>query len=173
MTDYNPPDVEDLAHGCVQEALSFGLSHDVIARFGRDIMKRTEEAMKAYADQSALAVWYGPMPETNGKSNFTAILHRGDLADGHTIARSEYPDRVRFYADSVRHLIGELSERPDVLAYDDKLHSGYVAPKPAASAYRVKTKGGKSYLVDGPPSQQDLAQIADMGDTVELLVNAV
>lgn len=88
----------------------------------------------AKADQPELTVWYGPMPESNGKSNFTAILRRkGDitfdnLADGITIERSEYPDRVRYEADRVRYLIGELAERPFILDYDAEKHSGYVAP---------------------------------------------
>ena len=82
---------------------------------------------------AALTVWYGDMPESNGKSNFTAILMRKDgdkwdnMTDGITIDRSEYPDRVRYEADRMRYLIGEISERPDILAYDDKKHSGYAA----------------------------------------------
>lgn len=65
-----------------------------------------------------LGVWFGAMPESNGKANWTAILHRGDLASGHTIERSEHHDRVRYEADRVRWLIGELAEEPDLLAYD-------------------------------------------------------
>jgi len=68
-----------------------------------------------------LSVWYGSMPESNGKKNWTAILHRGDFMEGITIARSEYPDRVRYEADRMRHLIGELPEAPDILAYDADL----------------------------------------------------
>lgn len=78
-----------------------------------------------------LAVWYGPMPESNGKTDWTAILHKGDLAEGHTIDRSEYPDRVRYAADCVRYLIGELQDRPWILDYDADKHSGYVAPTAA------------------------------------------
>jgi len=84
--------------------------------------------------QPELAVWCGPMPESNGKSNFTAVLMRkGDslldgLTSGITIARSEYPDRVRYEADCVRYLIGELTEPPCVLDYDADMHSGYVPP---------------------------------------------
>lgn len=88
--------------------------------------------------QPELTVWYGPMPESNGKSNFTAILVRkgGDFTDGITIDRSEYPDRVRYEADRVRYLIGELDERPFILDYDADKHSGYVeatASHPAPS----------------------------------------
>lgn len=77
-----------------------------------------------------LAVWFGPMPESNGKTNWTAILHRGDLASGHTIERSEHHDRVRYEADRVRWLIGELPEQPFVLDYNADMLSppGYVHP---------------------------------------------
>ncbi len=77
-----------------------------------------------------LNVWYGPMPESNGKTNWTASLHRkGDPVKGFTIDRSEYPDRVRYEADRMRWLIGELPDEPDILAYDENKHSGYVSPK--------------------------------------------
>lgn len=81
----------------------------------------------------ALTVWYGSMPESNGKSNWTAILHRqGEcISTGITIDRSEFSDRVRYEADRMRHLIGELQEEPDILAYDANKHSGYVPPTPA------------------------------------------
>ncbi|HGV3449381.1 DUF551 domain-containing protein [Raoultella planticola] len=77
-----------------------------------------------------LSVWYGSMPESNGKSNWTAILHRkGEcLSTGITIELSEHPERVRYEADRVRHIIGELKEEPDILAYDADAHSGYVKP---------------------------------------------
>ncbi|MCF6660675.1 DUF551 domain-containing protein [Raoultella ornithinolytica] len=77
-----------------------------------------------------LSVWYGSMPESNGKINWTAILHRkGEcLSTGITIELSEYPERVRYEADRVRHIIGELKEEPDILAYDADEHSGYVKP---------------------------------------------
>jgi hypothetical protein len=79
------------------------------------------------AQREELTVWYGSLPESNGKTNWTAILHKGDIAEGHTIDRSEYPDRVRYAADCVRYLIGELKERPWILDYDADKHSGYVA----------------------------------------------
>lgn len=69
-------------------------------------------------DQHRLTVWYGSMPESNGRTNWTAILHRGDLSEGFTIARSEYPQRVRYEADRVRFLIGELEKEPFILDYD-------------------------------------------------------
>jgi len=91
-----------------------------------------EELRAAQTEQQPeLTVWEGAMPESNGKSNFTAILARkgrtllDTLADGFTIARSEYPDRVRYEADCVRWLIGEMKERPWIIDYDTDKHSGY------------------------------------------------
>ncbi|WP_367908713.1 hypothetical protein AB3N47_14485 [Enterobacter cloacae] len=87
-------------------------------------------AMLQGADEKPeLAVWYGSMPESNGKANWTAILHRkgeGRCMDGFTIDRYEYPGRVLYAADRVRYLIGEKSERPSILDYDADAHSGYV-----------------------------------------------
>jgi rubrerythrin len=88
--------------------------------------------------QPALTVWYGAMPESNGKSNFTAVLYRkcskgcDIFTEGITIDRSEYPDRVRYEADRVRWLIGERAEKPDMMddGYDFDKHSGYNAPIP-------------------------------------------
>lgn len=87
--------------------------------------------LNATAPQPELTVWYGSMPESNGKSNWTAMLHRKGESKSlnyMTIDRSEYPDRVRYAADRVRYLIGEISERPSILDYDADKHSGYVAP---------------------------------------------
>jgi len=88
--------------------------------------------------QPALTVWYGSMPESNGKQNWTAILHRKGATgfdiheDGFCFHRSEYPDRARYEADEMRWIIGELSEKPDLLDCDADAHSGYVAPPPPA-----------------------------------------
>lgn len=43
------------------------------------------------------------------------------------------------------------------------------AAQPVVSAYRVNTKGGRSWVVNGAPSASDLAEIENMGDSVELL----
>lgn len=76
-----------------------------------------------------VAVWFGAMPESNGRSNWTAMLYPegGSLLDGQTIHRSELKDRVRYTADSLRHLIGETEDEPDILAYDGDL----TGPAPA------------------------------------------
>lgn len=87
-----------------------------------------------------LTVWYGEMPESNGRRNYTASLHRkgGSIhTEGLCFARSEYPDRVRYEADRMRWIIGELADKPDILAYDPDLHSGYVDPN-----YNPSLKGG-------------------------------
>lgn len=79
-----------------------------------------------------LTVWYGKMPESNGRENWTAVLRRVNPTDkwdqGFCFARSEYPGRVLYEADRVRWIIGERAERPDILAYDADAHSGYVEP---------------------------------------------
>ena len=84
---------------------------------------------------TALTVWYGSMPESNGKANWTAILRRkgGCISEGFTLERSEYPGRVKYEADRVRYLIGELETEPSILDYDGDLHSGYVAKEPASA----------------------------------------
>lgn len=101
------------------------------ARASAAIAEIALAAMLQDADgKPELTVWYGAMPETNGKTNWTAILHRkGEcISTGITIERSEYPDHVRYEADRMRYLIGEISEEPDILAYDADAHSGYVKP---------------------------------------------
>lgn len=78
-----------------------------------------------------LAVWYGSMPESNGKSNWTATLYRkgGDFfLEGFCFARSEYPDRVRYEADRMKWIIGENANKPHILDYDADLRSDYVEP---------------------------------------------
>ncbi len=101
-------------------------------------LKRLRKLLAAQPAEPApkLQVWYGPMPESNGKSNFTAILHKGCIFDGITIDQSEYPDRVRYEADRMRWMIGEIDAEPDIMAYDADKHSGYVAPAEDARASR-------------------------------------
>jgi len=84
--------------------------------------------LRAAPNDGKLTVWYGSLPESNGKHNYTVILHRGDISKGMTIERSEYPDRVRYEADRVRWLIGEIDQKPWILDYDADKHSGYQGP---------------------------------------------
>jgi hypothetical protein len=95
-------------------------------------------------EPAALTVWEGAMPESNGKSNFTVILHTGDLTEGICVYRSEYPDRARYEADCFRYLIGDpaFPEKPFICDYDADKHSGYVKPgtsQPAHVAVIVET----------------------------------
>ncbi|WP_250502790.1 hypothetical protein [Caballeronia sp. AZ7_KS35] len=96
--------------------------------FAEEVLNAAPIAPSADTSSEALTVWYGSMPESNGKTNWTAILHRGDISEGITIDRSEYPDRVRYEADRMRWMIGELDKEPWILDYDADKHSGYVAP---------------------------------------------
>lgn len=87
--------------------------------------------MDVKVERPVLTVWFGTMPETNGKTNWTAILHRagkGCWDGGICIARSEYEDRVRYEADNMKFLIGEIDKEPCILDYDENKHSGYKAP---------------------------------------------
>ncbi len=70
-----------------------------------------------------MAVWFDSMPESNGKTNWTVILHREDqsVSEGVTIERTEYYDRARYEADRMRFLIGEISKAPFILDYDENL----------------------------------------------------
>jgi hypothetical protein len=102
--------------------------HDISKAAEALLAVPTSSAENKPAAQPKLSVWYGPMPESNGKTNWTAILHRGDVVTGIVIDQSEYEHRVRFAADEMRFLIGEINEEPDILTYDADAHSGYVEP---------------------------------------------
>jgi hypothetical protein len=106
------------------EARAFYARHET--RMGRCGPVAPERA-DADTVGAKLTVWYGPMPESNGKTNWTAILHRGDVMEGITIDVSEYPDRTRYEADRMRWMIGELADEPWLLDYDADKHSGYAA----------------------------------------------
>lgn len=99
-------------------------------RIAHALRTATLQGAEPVSQHPELTVWYGAMPETNGKTNWTAMLHREGQHpwEGITIDRSEYPDRVRYEADRMSHLIGELADEPDILAYDADAHSGYVEP---------------------------------------------
>lgn len=99
---------------------------DLLAGIALDIRR----AITSQTAPAELTVWEGAMPESNGKSNFTVILHTGDITEGICVYRSEYPDRARYKADCFRHLIGDpaFPEKPFVCDYDADKHSGYVKP---------------------------------------------
>jgi len=123
------------AEDCIKPVL------DLHRRMAQEQPGYTLTPLYAHPVQEAelpLTVWYGSMPESNGKKNWAAILHRGDFMDGIAIARSEYPDRVRYEADRMRHLIGELPEAPDILAYDaDLCEAGRASTSEPAQAVQA------------------------------------
>lgn len=122
-------------------------------------------ALPRASDAQALTVWYGSMPESNGKTNWTAILHRGDVTRGITLAMSEYPDRVRYEADRMRWMIGQLADEPFILDYDADKHSGYVAPATAPLGFRHCQSGNKDVCRagqrDGVACPEDSCDIDD------------
>ena len=68
-----------------------------------------------------IKIWYGPMPESNGKKNYTVIMHRqGEcISDGITLYRSEYENRMLYEAHMFEYLIGDRQKRPCILDYRD------------------------------------------------------
>jgi len=104
-----------------------------------------------------LKVWEGQMPESNGKTNYTAILYTDDIMDGITIERSEYPDRVRYEADRFRHMIGQRDEAPCISEYDTDKHSGYKGPKVWFTAEDIKA----AWLAGANLYQGCMGQCAD------------
>ncbi|MDT9874097.1 DUF551 domain-containing protein [Enterobacter cloacae] len=125
-----PENIEILASTYAPRGVTYQWDRDE-CNAAADSWNAFRAAMLQGADRKPeLTVWYGSMPETNGKTNWTATLHRKGQHpwEGITIDRSEYPDRVLYEADRMRHLIGELADEPDILAYDAEEHSGYVYP---------------------------------------------
>ena len=104
---------------------------DEITNAQREAVEKTvdiiTELLESVSENPAVKVRYLSMPESNGKENWTAILCRadGDIVDGVTLDRSEFPDRVRYAADRARYVIGELKDRPRILDYDADKHSGW------------------------------------------------
>jgi len=161
LTDQQIKDIAfDITHGDHQDdphGYDIALDRAVERHLRRAPSPSREEAPAAQAVEARpeLTVWYGPMRESNGKSNFTALLLRkgSDVWDGITIDRSEYPDRVRYEADRVRYLIGELAERPDILDYDANKHSGYVAP--AASVAQAEDTARLEFIATNGSAIRD------------------
>lgn len=173
-------DFADTVNGCVEAlrklATTVSPPHGAMPEQSADWLKQeirmTNEKIaegSAQVARPALTVWYGPMPESNGKSNFTAILRRKDgkglegMTNSHCLDQSEYPERVRYTADRVRYLIGEIDECPDILAYDADKHSGYVAPERSdtpAPAYKFPTFA--DWLASPISGAGDLRQYANL-----------
>jgi hypothetical protein len=120
---HDPDYYEHPRNGCVLSSSAIGDPFTLLAtaRDREDWNRRPEGQAPAAPPSIPLAVWFGSMAESNGKANWTAILHKGDLTEGYTIERSEAKDRVRYEADRVRYLIGESADEPDILDYDGDL----------------------------------------------------
>jgi len=83
--------------------------------------------------QTFAAAWKESSGNASIKTHYEKL--KTTFTEGHTIDRSEYPERVLYEADRVRYLIGERAERPYILDYDADKHSGYVKPSaPAGDA---------------------------------------
>lgn len=103
----------------------------------QEFMKLALSVQHSQQQQHAVTVWFGSMPESNGRENWTVMLRRKaapDGADAHTrhllltgftVCRSEYKDRMRYEADRLRFLLGEIDKEPWILDYDADLHSGW------------------------------------------------
>ncbi len=74
-----------------------------------------------------LGVLFNSMPESDGRSNWTVVLHRANdsgldvFSNGFQVHRSESYGQARYHADRLRFLIGDIPDRPDILEYDPSL----------------------------------------------------
>ncbi|CAB5514448.1 hypothetical protein LMG26857_03507 [Achromobacter anxifer] len=118
--------------------------------------------------QHELDVWYGPMPESNGKENWTAVLRRKGqcISEGFTISRSEYKDRVRYSADSLRYLLGELQDEPDILTYDGDLctEEGKALEAKAQTNAALRAGSDVMAVLDQLANGRHLDKVANHGD---------
>lgn len=75
--------------------------------------------------QPELTVRLTSYPETNGKRNWTAMFVRKDksfrglvgTSGGVIISAGEYWNRVAYYAERAKFLIGERDTEPDIMMY--------------------------------------------------------
>ncbi|WP_052195830.1 hypothetical protein [Delftia sp. ZNC0008] len=126
-SDLNPaeadlPDVEDMAHSAVQEALSFGVNHDVFHRWMRAVMDKTVEAMTA---APALEAPAAPEPETVAWLNKPIQLVNGEKA-------GDLPATVDFKRHAVAHEWHQaepLVRLSDALTYAKALAAAPQAPR--------------------------------------------
>lgn len=116
-------EVSESFHDCCPE----GSSARVVPKKFAETCHKT---FKDLINRPNLKVWVGEMPESNGKTNYTAILHKGDVSEGITLEMCEYPDRTRYEADRMKWMIGLRAEEPCLLDYDPDKHSGYKPPEP-------------------------------------------
>lgn len=74
------PDVEDMAHSAVQEALSYGVSHDVFHRWMRAVMDKTVQALAAAPAQEHATQLAGQALPADEFRGDTASLVRNIVA---------------------------------------------------------------------------------------------
>lgn len=103
-----------------------------------------------------IEVWFGSMPESNGRENWTVTLRRKErpgntspsalhrLMSGVSVYRSEFKDRARYEADRLRFLLGAIDKEPRILDYDADLHSGYTEPAAATRPLQLPTQSEQS-----------------------------
>lgn len=116
-------EVSESFHDCCPE----GSSARVVPKQFAETCQKT---FKDLVNRPNLKVWVGEMPESNGKTNYTAILHKGDISEGITLEMCEYPDRTRYEADRMKWMLGLRADEPCLLDYDPDKHSGYKPPEP-------------------------------------------
>ena len=88
------------------------------------------QPMSREGGQPHLKVVLTSFPESNGKTNWTALLTRVDPWDGLvgscggiTIARGELWNRVAYEAERARFLLGERDSEPFILDYGDDIRT--------------------------------------------------
>lgn len=82
------------------------------------------------ASQPKLKVWLTKFPESNGKTNWTALLMREEPFDGLVgngggiqLARGELWNRVAYEAECTKYLLGLRDTEPYILDYGDDITS--------------------------------------------------
>ncbi len=94
------------------------------------VQARCATAQTASSGGPKLGVLFDSMPESNGRSNWTVVLHRAKdsgldmFSNGVQVHRSESYGQARYQADRLRFLIGDIPDRPDILEYDSGLSEG-------------------------------------------------
>lgn len=116
------PDVEDMAHSALEEALSGGVGHDVFHRWMRAVMDKTVAALRAAPAPAAVAVPSGTVAYTDG----TTATGPGNLPQV-----SPRQQRAAALIDSVEALLGGANG-PTI-----QLRALLAAPAPAAVAVPV------------------------------------
>lgn len=111
------------------------------------------------AGQPKLKVWLTKFPESNGKTNWTALLVREEKWDGLvgncggiSLARGELWNRVAYEAECAKYLLGQRDTEPYILDYGDDIktpeewkgetHGGRATPSPSLAQPQPGTGSG-------------------------------